>query len=184
MSRIRQIRLSGFEVAHVIHRHGLEEKVALEVEAALIDAYPGMTNISGGHGNSRYGVMHAEEIVRRYKAETAVFEHKVIMIKVNRSALENDLYEATRYAWRLSKAKAKKADYILSVQMGLIVGAFVAMDWIEATSENFPRKEPFVDRWAFVGHEAPTKIKKLYVGKVIHDDYRKKGAANPIKYSY
>ena len=40
LHRIREIRLDGFEVAHVIHRHGLDEDTAFEVEAALIDAYP------------------------------------------------------------------------------------------------------------------------------------------------
>ena len=40
LKRIREIRLAGFEVAHVIHRHGMDEKTAFEVEAALIDAYP------------------------------------------------------------------------------------------------------------------------------------------------
>jgi hypothetical protein len=39
IKRIREIRLAGCEVAHVIHRHGMDEKTALEVEAALIDAY-------------------------------------------------------------------------------------------------------------------------------------------------
>lgn len=40
MECIRKIRLAGFDVAHVIHRHGMDEKTAFEVEAALIDAYP------------------------------------------------------------------------------------------------------------------------------------------------
>jgi len=48
VKRIRGIRLAGFEVAHVIHRHGMDDKTAFEVEAALIDAYPGLTNIVGG----------------------------------------------------------------------------------------------------------------------------------------
>lgn len=33
--RIRQIRLDGFEVAHVVHRHGMDEDQALEVEAPM-----------------------------------------------------------------------------------------------------------------------------------------------------
>ncbi len=37
IKRIREIRLADFEVAHVIHRHGMDGKTALEVEAALID---------------------------------------------------------------------------------------------------------------------------------------------------
>jgi uncharacterized protein len=45
LQRIREIRVDGFEVAHVIHRHGLAtETMTFEVEAALIDAYPGATN--------------------------------------------------------------------------------------------------------------------------------------------
>ena len=44
LRRIREIRLAGFEVAHVVHRRGMEVGVAKEVEAALIDAYPGLTN--------------------------------------------------------------------------------------------------------------------------------------------
>ena len=50
LQRIREIRVDGFEVAHVIHRHGLPtEEIALEVEAALIDAYPGAANLVAGH---------------------------------------------------------------------------------------------------------------------------------------
>ena len=79
--RIRQIRNAGFGV-----------------EAALIDAYPGLTYIAGGTGGSDFGVMHAEEIIRRYSAEPATFRHKALLITVNRSAAERSLYEATRYA--------------------------------------------------------------------------------------
>jgi uncharacterized protein len=51
VKRIREIRLAGFEVGHVIHRHGMDEKTAFEVEAAIIDAYPGLTNLVGGAGS-------------------------------------------------------------------------------------------------------------------------------------
>jgi hypothetical protein len=73
IKRIRQIHNAGFEVAHVIHRHGMDEGTAFEVEAALIDAYPGLTNIAGGTGSNDFGAMHAKEIVGRYAAEPAVF---------------------------------------------------------------------------------------------------------------
>lgn len=59
VKRIREIRLGGFEVVHVIHRHGMDKDTALQVEAALIDAYPRLTNIAGGVGSSDYGAMHA-----------------------------------------------------------------------------------------------------------------------------
>jgi hypothetical protein len=55
LKRIREIRLAGFEVAHVIHRHGMDDRTAVEVEAALIDAYPGLTNIAGGFKSNDSG---------------------------------------------------------------------------------------------------------------------------------
>ncbi|WP_010488879.1 LEM-3-like GIY-YIG domain-containing protein [Pseudomonas sp. S9] len=184
MTRIRSIHIAGFDVAHVIHRHGLSEKSAFEVEAALIDAYPGLTNIMDGHGNSDFGAMHSSEIIKRYSAEAANFKHKVLLVNVNRSALEGSLYEATRYAWRLSQQKASQAEVVLATVQGLIVGAFIAEKWLEAVPENFPGKEAVEGRYGFVGHEAPIELQKLYIGKRTPDEFRKRGASNPIKYTW
>lgn len=71
--RIREIHLAGLEGGHVIHRHGMIEEIAIEVEAALIEAYSGLTNAIGGAGSSDYGPMHATEIIRRYAAPVADF---------------------------------------------------------------------------------------------------------------
>jgi hypothetical protein len=184
LKRIREIRLAGFEVAHVIHRHGMDDKTAYEVEAALIDAYPGLTNIVGGAGSNDFGAAHAEEIIKRYCAEPAVFQHKALLISVNRSATETSLYEATRYAWKISKPKAKRAEVVLATRQGLIVGAFIADEWLDATAENFPGREGGSGRIGFEGREAPPEISRLYVGKRVPDEFRKRGAANPIKYTW
>ena len=66
----------------------------------------------------------------------------------------------------------------------MIVGAFVADDWLEATTENFPGKDDVPGRYGFVGIEAPVKIQRMYIGKRVPDSYRKTGAANPIKYTW
>jgi hypothetical protein len=177
LKRIREIRLARFEVAHVIHRHGMDEPTAFAVESALIDAYPGLDNIAGGAGSSEYGAMHAREIIQRYSAEPAVFRHKALLISVNRSAAETSLYEATRYAWKISRRKAMQAEVILATLRGLIVGAFVADDWLPATAENFPGHPDAPGRLAFIGRKAPSDIRELYVGKRVPDEYRKRGAA-------
>ncbi len=184
ISRIRDINLAGFKVLHVIHRHGMDEKTAFEVEAALIDAYPGLTNSMSGHGNNEYGSMHAEEIIQRYSAEVADFQHRILLININRSALDNDLLDAVSYAWRLKKQKAESAEVILATFQGLIVGVFIAEKWLEATHDNFPGKTEVKDRYGFIGSEAPQDIKERYINKVIPDKYRKKGASNPIKYTW
>ena len=184
LRRIRDIHLAGFEVSHVIHRHGMDDRTAFEVEAALMDAYPGLTTIAGGLGNADFGAMHAMEIVRKYAAEPAVFQHRALLVSVNRSAAEVSLYDATRYAWKLSLKKAKEAEVILSTRQGLIVGAFVASEWFEATTENFPGRETLPGRFSFVGTEAPAAIRSLYIGKRVPDEYRKPGSANPIRYTW
>ncbi len=184
LKRILDIRNAGFEVAHVIHRHGMDDATAFEVEAALIDAYPGLTNAAGGAGSNDFGAMHAKEIVGRYEAKEAAFEHRVLLINVPRSATEKPLYEATRYAWKISPKRAGRAEVILAVSHGIILDAFVADRWLRATAKNFPEQEPRRKRHGFIGARASADIRKKYVGKRVPDKYRKKGAANPIKYTY
>jgi uncharacterized protein len=184
VKRIREIMVAGFEVGHVIHRHGMDERTALEVEAALIDAYPGLTNIAGGVGNSATGVMHANEIMVRYHAAVANFEHRLLLINVNRTATETLLYNAVSFAWKVDPTKARRADYVLAVRQGLIVGAFVADEWLQAVSSNFPGRDDEPDRYGFHGVPAPDNIEHLYVNKRVPDEYRKRGAANPIRYTF
>ncbi len=183
LQRIRDIRVDGFEVAHVIHRHGLDSKTAFEVEAALMDAYPETTNVSGGRHSGERGIMHSKQVIERYKANETPFKHKLLMITVNRSISERDsIYEAVRWAWKLAPKTAKQVDYVLAMQQGLVIGVFVAEEWLKATPENFPGKIARPRRWGFNGHEAPEDIKKIYMRTRIPDDMYKKGAANPIKY--
>jgi hypothetical protein len=183
LRRIREIRAAGFEVAHVIHRHGMDEPTAFEVESALIDSYPGLTNAAVGFG-SDFGAMHAQEIIRKYSAHPADFKHRAVLITVNHSALEVSLYEATRYAWRINIKKAKRAEIVAAVRFGIILDVFIPSEWLPAVPEYFPGREPILGRVGFIGEDADESIRKLYVGKRVPDEYRKRGSANPIKYSY
>ncbi|MDZ7790293.1 MAG: hypothetical protein U5L08_07350 [Xanthomonadales bacterium] len=183
LRRIREIRVAGFEVAHVVHRHGMEPSVATEVEAALIDAYPGLTNVMGGAESGDRGAMHAEEVVREYLAEPASFAHRALLISVNRSASERPLYEATRFAWKLSHKRAKEAQLVLACEKGMIRGAYIPEQWMEATADNFPGYPDLPGRLGFVGREAPRDIQSLYIGRRIPDEYRF-GTANPVRYTW
>jgi len=183
MKRIFEIKNSGFEVQHLIHRHGLDEATAFEVEAALIDAFPSATNIVTGHNADR-GVAHASQIVRRYTALPADIEHPSLEIIVNRTFNEKDLYHVTRLAWKISPAKAEKAQYVFAVERGIIVGVFVAHSWHEAHDSIFGRLawEAGSGRYGFVGEEAPAEIKQRYLYRSVPQ--RLKGAANPIRYHH
>lgn len=48
IQQIREIHQAGLSVIHVIQRFGLTENEAFEVEAALIDCFPGLTNLQKG----------------------------------------------------------------------------------------------------------------------------------------
>lgn len=184
LRRIRDIHSLALEVGHVVHRHGMDEKTAFEVEAALIDAYPGLANEVGGSGNNDRGAMHVREIVDLYDSPVAAFQHKALLINVNRSATEIPLYEAVRHSWKLNKKKAAKSEVVLATRFGLIIGAFVPHRWLDATEENFPGRSTDRGRIGFEGGPAPEEIQKLYVGKRVPDEYRKQGASNPVKYTW
>jgi hypothetical protein len=169
------------------YSHGMDDSTAFEVESALIDAYPGLTNIVDGSGGNEFGAMHAKEIIKRYSAEPAIFKHKALLITINRTATEQSIYNATRFAWKISKSKVKDVELVLSIVQGLIVGAFIPLEWLDATTENFPDRAQGEDRpgrIGFIGKEASDDIKRMYVGKRIPDGFRPRGAANPIMYTW
>ena len=192
MSRIRAILGAGRNVEIVIHRHGMSEETALEVESALIDAYSSLpnsslANLQGGVGKHQR-MMHVEDVFRQYEAKPADIKHKVILINVNKTAGKMTLYDAVRYCWKINKNRAAKSEYVLAVSRGFIIGAFVAKTWLDATmdncKDNFSGQEPSAGRVGFVGRKAPEEIAGQYVGKSVPDPSRgKRGAANPIRYA-
>ena len=91
----------------------------------------------------------------------------------------NYFNNVTRYAWKINKTRAELAEVILATRYALIVGAFIATEWLEATSKNFPEfvdAEDSSDRFGFIGKEVPMEIQRLYIGKRVPDEYRKIGS--------
>ena len=102
LDKIRAIQSKGLQVKHVIHRHGLTEKEAFEVEASLIDyiGISGLTNIVQGHHSYNRGKMSIPEIVAQYDAPKIDISEPAILITVNqlfeRGISDERLYEITR----------------------------------------------------------------------------------------
>lgn len=185
LQTIYEIKSSGLEVIHVIHRHGMSQEQAFEVEAALIDAYPGVTNIVAGMGSNEFGTMNVVEIINKYSAVEAEFIHNIIMITINKSASERSVYNATRSAWKLNKLKAERAEYVLAIKQGIIVEVFEPREWLKATVDNFSELGFDIEnRFGFYGDVAKDDVRALYINKRTPEKYRIRGAANPIKYNY
>ncbi|HCQ8909735.1 TPA: hypothetical protein OMI49_005278 [Escherichia coli] len=161
--------------------------------AGLIDAYPGLTNIMNGAGSNEFGAAHVKELIATYQPETITFHHKALMISVNRSAKDSELYDAVRFSWRINVSRASQAEVILATVRGIVRGVFIADKWFKSTRENFPTmkywdEDPDFEatqssRYGFEGREAPPEIANLYLGKKIPDELRKKGAMSPVRYS-
>ena len=182
--RINVIKSAGLEVGHVIHRHGLaSEATAYEVESALIDAYPGLVNKVAGKGSKDYGVRHVSEIIAEHSAEPFTVEEKLILISIGRRWETHDVYEAVRGRWKIHKNRAIYYKLVLAHYRGLVRGAYRPTKWLPGPREHFPWEgDDLPDRIGFVGEKAEPEVWGKYVGKRVPDEYRKKGAANPIRY--
>lgn len=191
--RIRAIKSAGLEVIHVIHRHDIPEPSIYEVEAALIDAYPGLSNIQGGHGSGDRGPMNHLQILDKFALPTLEESPAERLILININALEDlrnldSIYEQVRFAWRLAPKRAAKADYVLAVVRGVVVGVFRAIEWQRATRANFPEVPHATDedteRYAFRGIAASPEVWEHFVGRsgkrIISKELRH--VQNPIRY--
>lgn len=175
IKQIQDIINSGKEVICVIHRYGMTKEQAMEVEAALIDCYPGLTNLVSGYGSDR-GVITADELQNKYKRP--VYEEPdidYVIIKTSNSAVtSNGRYNATRRAWRANLDRAKGIKYALSVIDGVVGEVYEVSRWYECPEIS--------GRIEFEGAPAPEKIRTLFINKLIPDCYRQKGMSSPFLY--
>jgi len=176
---IKSIRNAGLKVIHIIHRHGMEEEVALEVEAALIDAYPGLSNEKRGYRSNDYGPMNVQQIQSLYGTEAIEkITEKVIIIKIRQDVVDEkdgDIYNAVRSCWKLCEDNAKKTDYVFAVVDGLVKEVYENIKW--------NKNSECTDRLEFVGNRS-LELEKKYKDKRIPEKYRQKGAANPCRYTF
>ena len=178
LERIRAIRDAGLEVGHVIHRHGLStQALAYEVEAAVIDAYPGLTNQVSGHGSVDYGSRHVEEIIKEYALEEFQVEEDLMLISIGVTYNQmDDYYDAVRFAWRVDPSHAEQCKLVLARVRGEVVGAYRPLKWLPATLDNFSdlaSRRDIVerpDRFGFVGDRADD-VWDNYVGKRVPERF-------------
>lgn len=176
---IKKIRVAKLEPIHVIHRHGMSREEALEVEAGLIDATPGLTNVVTGHGSNERGPAHVDELAEQYGTLEIEFDprHKIVIIKIKQETIERhgSVYEAVRASWRINQKRAEQANYVLAVIDGICRGVFVADGGWEESKE-------VPGRYEFHGHEAEETVSKMYNKKRIPNRLRKPGMATPVLY--
>lgn len=179
---IRSIHENGLEVGHMILRHGLTEKEALEVEAALIDfiGLPNLTNLVEGHGVRSRSKMSVVDIVAQYAAKPVNITEDALMFILNSlyrpGMTEAALYEITRGKWVLG-ARRERAKYAFAVYRGVIRQVYRIQSWQKVNTGN--AKQKVQDRWMFEGNIADDLAH--YLGGSV-EQYLKPGSQNPARY--
>ncbi len=178
MKTIREIKEEGLDVIYIIHRHHLDEATALEVEAALIDEYPGLTNVMPPI-NSEYGVTSVEQIVHRYGLEkiTKFDENdKVLIIKIKPESVDDfgrgSIYDTVRMWWKLSEERIKEVKQVAAVINGVVKKVYKVEKWMYNDE---------LKRYGFEGEEIKDSI---YLNKIIPDEYKRRGEASPTLYTF
>lgn len=182
LDKIREIQSRGYQVRHVIHRHGLTEKEAYEVEASLIDfiGLTELTNLVHGHYTSDRGPMTIAEVFAQYDAPKIVITEPVILIILNKSykrgISDEKLYEITCGNWVIGKRR-NNAKYAFSVYHGIVRQVYEIQRWFPVSIRT-QAKNPGA-RWRFDGVIALHM--QHYVGGSV-ENYLTAGSQNPIKY--
>jgi len=192
IKRIIAIESEGYNVVRKIVNYKLTEEEAFASEASLINfiGINNLTNIARGH--KVYCSYSVEEFENENGAEKIKIVDSVLVIKINsrwhRGISEEDVYNATRYCWRISDWRLSSFKYVFGVYRGLIKGVYIPAEWVTATKETIDpitkdRYEGKSRRKYFVGVNAPEEIQNKYLNKDI-SEYFKKGEQTPIRYIY
>ena len=189
LERIHEIQGLGMRVQHVIHRHGMTQAAANDVEAALIDAYPGLVNRVAGTGSKDRGTRHVDEIVLEHSAVEFVVGEPLILISVRQLWRERGVYGAVRGLRKMNKQRAERYNLVLAH----VRGAYRPTKWMRVDQvdrrlvfplENWesPSSEELSKHIGFDGDEAEAAAQHRYVGKRVPAKYRKPGVQTPFQY--
>ena len=179
---IRSILHQGAEVEHLILRHGLTEKEAFEVEAAVIDllGLEGLTNLVSGYDSTERGLMRAVDIIAQYDSAPVVIDEAAILVIINRryyyGISPDEIYEYTRGNWVIGERR-NAARYAFAVYKGIIREVYRIHGWIRTQARS--KESAIQDRWRFDG-EVALELQHYVGGSV--EAYLSPGAQNPIRY--
>ena len=202
--KIREIRarVQNNRVKHTVIRHGMSDEVAFEVESALIDLSnrtgANLTNEVTGHNSIENGMMSTDDIVRKYNAQPLnELLHSVAIININKKyklirddALQVNtkysgkdlIYESVKQAWVIGKRR-DTVEYVLAEYKGIIVEVYEVIEVKNNNQlERWFQVPGYKNRWGFHGKKAIDKVRSYYINKSI-SHHKKRGAANPVRYS-
>lgn len=103
--------------------------------------------------------------------ERLVPRHRLLLVSIAKTIEKTSTYDATRFAWPVSRKRAENVELVLGCVKGMVQGVYVPHHWMEAPKENFPGLVATHKgrRWGFEGVEADDTSKANYLGKRVLD---------------
>lgn len=189
--RIREIRADNDKPKIEILVHGLENELdALRIEAAVIDLLgkDKLTNQVRGWGSRLVGRSSLQELASLYDPVPGQIDDAALLIRINQryryGITVQELYEATRGVWVLSKRR-EGVRYALAVFRGVVREVYRIEAWFPAGRTPYltrPAEDVQVPgRWEFIGEVARPDIRKKYLDKNVSAFFAG-SSQNPLKY--
>lgn len=172
LEHIQKIHLAGLEPVHVIHRHNMDEKTAIQVEAAVMDAFMTLTNVTRGQGSNKYGPANVDQLNELYASETIRFDSElpIVVIKITKRGLNrhnNCVYGTVRSSWVMSGQRVKTVNAVPHLVLAVLDGRCVSVFTVPANSwvmsPSLPGRK---QRYEFTGRPAEKTIADQYLRKV------------------
>lgn len=204
LQTIFEIKNMGLDVEKVIINSNLTEDEAFAAEASLINAInyckeQKLTNIvSGHHSSEALSVQEFERIHGAQELKTCDIHHRILVIKINRlyqrNMSEQDLYDAVRGDWRISKKRTSIIEYVFGVYNSLILAVYKPTEWLVCKDAPQKRPRPWEplspkneNRWFFIDElfeqgKPMNEHELFYCGKSIAGLKLNQSAQNPITY--
>ena len=120
--------------------------------------------------------------------EAFVPKDRLLLVSINKSIKHLPVYDATRYAWRVDRARVEDVDLVLGCEKQIVKGVFAVSRWLDGspgkpTETNFPGLKATHEgqRWGFEGTEAIEADQSHYLEKRVPDLLRI--GANGVRYS-
>lgn len=185
---IAEIKNAGRSVIHKIIRFGLSEDEAFKLEASLIDIVnhirpDTLKNEISGQGVAE-GIYDATDLAFSLAAKEIEPDRPLLVIKIERrwdalvatygsatSVPLSVIYDATKGDWKLSTARAGRAECVLAVARGLVRAVFVPSGWTDAGYESRKKMTGVLDSSRF----------QYFVGTSVAHLFER-GSQNPVRY--
>lgn len=182
---LSELAAEGREPRIDILAHDLpDEQTAFRIEAAVIDLFSldRLANKVRGWRSITLGRWPLADLITQYAARPVTISDPVILIRINNQYTPgmppDELYEATRYAWKLGERR-DGARFALAVFEGVVREVYKIHRWRKATP---PLGETWKsERWEFDGTVAAQSRRSKYLGRRV-DSYLPRGGQYPIRY--